>query len=169
MPECRHPCRRRRPPESSALSRDTVGQQQLQHHDQAPRQNKHADDVARLATQPDAKQRKTLAERAVEYPPSATPAPRTFNKGVSLASQSGVSSACNVPCRCCFEEPIVLEHRDHEQSSIFPVHISFSKKHRPESPVTSDEHSRRPYGGSHRTVAPAASRPRQMADDKCTG
>lgn len=50
------------------------------------------------APQPDPKQRKTLIERAAEYPDkhsiAATPAPRSFNKGVSLASQqSGVSSA----------------------------------------------------------------------------
>ncbi|ROV88638.1 hypothetical protein VMCG_10310 [Cytospora schulzeri] len=43
---------------------------------------------------PDAKQRKTLMERAAEYPEkhsgvAATPAPRVLNKGVSLASQSG--------------------------------------------------------------------------------
>lgn len=46
---------------------------------------------------PDPKARKTLMERAGEFPskPSvtATPAPRTANKGVSLASQTGVSSA----------------------------------------------------------------------------
>lgn len=49
---------------------------------------------------PDPKARKTLMERAgTEFPgkPSvtATPAPRTANKGVSLAAQSGVSST---PC-----------------------------------------------------------------------
>lgn len=48
------------------------------------------------APQPDPKQRRTLMERAVEYPEKhsvvATPAPRTINKGVSLASQTGVSS-----------------------------------------------------------------------------
>lgn len=46
---------------------------------------------------PDPKARKTLMERAGEFPskPSvtATPGPRTANKGVSLASQTGVSSA----------------------------------------------------------------------------
>lgn len=49
------------------------------------------------ATQPDAKQRKTLMERAAEYPEKhsfgVAPVTRSFNnKGVSLASQSGVSS-----------------------------------------------------------------------------
>ncbi|KAL2279943.1 hypothetical protein FJTKL_13087 [Diaporthe vaccinii] len=44
---------------------------------------------------PDPKARKTLMERAGEFPGSknsvtATPAPRTANKGVSLASQSGI-------------------------------------------------------------------------------
>ncbi|ROV93085.1 hypothetical protein VSDG_07354 [Cytospora chrysosperma] len=42
---------------------------------------------------PDAKLRKTLMERAAEYPDkhsgAATPAPRVLNKGVSLASQTG--------------------------------------------------------------------------------
>ncbi|KAG6356265.1 hypothetical protein INS49_015652 [Diaporthe citri] len=46
-------------------------------------------------TLPDPKARKTLMERAGEFPGSktsltATPAPRTANKGVSLASQSGM-------------------------------------------------------------------------------
>lgn len=49
---------------------------------------------------PDPKARKTLMERAGEFPskPSviATPAPRTANKGVSLASQTGVSSAARL-------------------------------------------------------------------------
>lgn len=56
-----------------------------------------ADWCFEAAAQPDAKQRKTLSERAVEYPEkhsnTATPAPRSMNKGVSLVSQSqtGVS------------------------------------------------------------------------------
>lgn len=51
---------------------------------------------AHAAPQPDPKQRKTLMERAAEYPErhgmTATPATRmiTANKGVSLVSQSSV-------------------------------------------------------------------------------
>ncbi|ROW15921.1 hypothetical protein VPNG_02513 [Cytospora leucostoma] len=47
-----------------------------------------------VVSQPDPKQRKTLWERAAEYPEkhsvSATPAPRVIKKGISLASQSGI-------------------------------------------------------------------------------
>lgn len=57
-----------------------------------------ADPITVSQALPDPKARKTLMERAGEFPGSktsvtATPAPRTANKGVSLASQSGVSSA----------------------------------------------------------------------------
>lgn len=62
-----------------------------------PHRKTITDDRVRIVSQPDPKQRKTLSERAVEYPdkPSvaATPAPRVLNKGVSLASQTGVSFA----------------------------------------------------------------------------
>ncbi|KAK7730271.1 kinesin-like nuclear fusion protein [Diaporthe eres] len=51
---------------------------------------------------PDPKARKTLMERAGEFPSgktsvTATPAPRTANKGVSLASQSGLCSGTISP------------------------------------------------------------------------
>ncbi|KUI52658.1 Kinesin-like protein klpA [Cytospora mali] len=58
------------------------------------RNNMTDDSLGTVSQLPDAKQRKTLMERAAEYPekPSviATPAPRVLNKGVSLASQSGI-------------------------------------------------------------------------------
>lgn len=56
-----------------------------------------ADQTAVSQALPDPKQRKTLMERAAEFPGktavATAPAPRTANKGVSLASQSGVSFA----------------------------------------------------------------------------
>lgn len=68
-----------------------------------PRRRTKTDDCIHIVSQPppDAKQRKTLMERAAEYPDkhsvAATPAPRVLNKGVSLASQTGVSSAyCDI-------------------------------------------------------------------------
>lgn len=62
-----------------------------------PHRGTMTDDTLQTVSQPppDAKQRKTLMERAAEYPDkhsvAATPAPRVLNKGVSLASQTGVS------------------------------------------------------------------------------